>query len=400
MPYVRKRGATWYYTIDIDPDPVTGKRRQVSKGGFSSERAALKAGQRAEMEVEDGEYVKEANMTFRQFTEHWLNYYRTGIISTRKPKPSSVRQREFQVATLLKYFDAVKISTITRKQYQDAILDLASKMARETVNGVHATGRMIFKRAVRDGVIKLDPSVEAKIPLDDEGDDSVPKYFEKDELAEFLRLAKRRGLDNDYPMFLVLAYTGMRVGELCALRWDDINFTDRTISIKGTLYNPRDLSTEYQIIPPKTKSSKRTIIVDEIVIVELERLRAEQNVFRMRNRKTWHDGGFVFGRMDNPLTTQPAYGYPPKRRTVELRMDRIVQWMNLPFKPTPHTLRHTHASLLAEAKATLESIQERLGHKDDRTTRLIYTHVTKTLKQQAADQFGELMSDVVKKWSN
>lgn len=58
---------------------------------------------------------------------------------------------------------------------------------------------------------------------------------------------------------------------------------------------------------------------------------------------------------------------------------------------TPHSLRHTHTSLLAEAGVGLQEIMERLGHKDDDTTRNVYMHVTKTMKKEASHKFGELM---------
>lgn len=395
MAYLRKRGTSWSYTIDIGADPVTGRRRQTTKGGFRTKREAELAAAKAESEVVEGSYVKEQNTSFREFTENWLKYYKSGVI-TKRPKPSSIRHREHQIKSLLKHFDSVKISYITRKQYQDALINLSLELSHNTVQGIHSTAKMIFRRAIQDNVIKVDPTEFAKVPQLEENEDVLPSYFEKEQLAEFLDLARNRGLKSDYATFLTLAYTGIRVGEVCVLKWSDIDSENCTISINGTLHNPEDNSTQYIILSPKTKSSKRTIDVDQVVINELNRLRSEQNEFKMLHRKTYHDADFVFGRMDKPRNAKPAYGYPPKRRTIEKRMDRIMQWMDVPFRATPHTLRHTHASLLAEAGASLEAIQDRLGHKDDRTTKLIYLHITKTVKKQTADKFGALMSSVVK----
>ena len=395
MAYIRKRGKTWYYTVDIGKDPVSGERKQESRGGYKTKRDAELAAKDIETQVAKGTFVKEQFITFREFTESWMKWYKAGIISKR-PKSSSVRQREYQINTLLTFFDAINIGAITRKNYQDVLVDLSEKMVRNTLQGVHGTARMIFRRALQDGVIKSDPTEYAKVPASEEAED-LPKYMEKEKLAEFLSLAKHRGLENDYVMFLTLAYTGIRIGELCALRWKDINTKAGTISINGTLYNPDDKSDTYQITPPKTKSSKRTIDVDPLVLKELEQLRSIQNEFRMKYRKTYHDADFVFGRMDDPRRNHETYfGYPPKRRTVELRMDRITQWMQLPNRMTPHSLRHTHTSLCAEAGVSLEAIMERLGHKDDRLTRLVYLHVTKTVKKEASTKFSTLMSSVVK----
>lgn len=378
-------GAKWSFTVDIGADPVTGKRRQITKSGFRTKREAEIEAAKIEAAVADGTFVKETQSTFEEYAELWLRTYRAGGV-----KRSSVRQREYQVKVLLRYFAKLKLPTITRKKYREAILDMASKMARNTVLGIHGTAKSIFRMALEDGDLKTDPTEFVKVPAGLEKEEELPKYMEKEQLAEFLRLAKYRGLELDYPIFLTLAYTGMRVGELCALRWSDIDFTARTISINGTLYNPDDKSDYYEILPPKTKTARRTIDVDQIVLAELEKLRARQNEFKMRHRKTYHDAGFVFARMDN------AYGYPMKIRTIELRMNRLTQWMNLPAHLTPHSLRHTHTSLLAEAGVSLEAIMKRLGHKDDRTTRLVYLHVTRAIQREASEKFGALMRNVVK----
>jgi len=397
MAYIRKRGKTWSYVVEGPKDPVTGERAQIPKSGFRTEKEASLAAKELEIQIAKGLYVKEQKISFRSFSDKWLKWYAAGVIS-KKPKISSVRQREYQIESILKFFDAITIGNITRNQYQDMLISMDQNMERNTIQGIHGTAKMIFRKAMQDGVIKIDPTEYAKVPTSDEEINELPKYMEKEQLAQFLKLAKHRGLDNDYAVFLVLAYTGMRVGELCALRWGDIDFKEHTISINGTLYNPEDLSTWYEILPPKTKKSRRTIDVDPNVFTELESLKAKQNEFRMRYRKTYHDADFVFGRMDQPRHAPQGnhYGYPPKRRTIELRMERITQWMSLPNKLTPHSLRHTHTSLCAEAKIDIEVIMERLGHKNDTVTRLVYLHVTKSMKKEASAKFGALMSEVVK----
>ncbi|OUM86679.1 MAG: hypothetical protein BAA01_11790 [Bacillus thermozeamaize] len=397
MAYIRRRGckcpkdakrctcgAKWSFTVDIGVDPVTGKRKQYTKSGFDTRRDAELAAAKVEAEVASGTFVRETRVTFEEYAELWLKTYRMS-----GHKPSSVRLREFQVQVLLRYFAKLPLPSISRKRYRETVLDLCSKMERKTVREIHGVARAIFRMAVQDGDLKTDPTEHVKIPTDSE-ETELPKYMEKEQLREFLRLAKYRGLPGDYPFFLLLAYTGMRIGEACALKWADVNRQERTISINGTLWNPNDISTQYEILPPKTKKSRRTIEVDPIVFAALDEWKAKQNEVKMLHRKTYHDGDFVFGRID------AAYGYPPKIRTMELRMDRLTQWMNLPYRLTPHSLRHTHVSLLAEAGVSLEAIMDRIGHSDGKVTRQVYLHVTKQMKSDAAQKFSALMSDVVK----
>lgn len=385
MAYIRKRGKTWYYTVDIGRDPVTGGRRQETKGGFRTKKDAEIAAAKVEADVANGIFVKETRSTFEEYAETWLKMYKLT-----DAKPSSIRQREYQIQTLNEYFGKLPLPSITKKKYREAILDMCSKLKRNSVVNIHGVARSIFRIALQDGDLKTDPTEFVKVPSSKNKADEVPKYMEKDQLAEFLRLAKHRGMPGDYPFFLLMAYTGMRIGEMCALRWSDIDFEACTISINGTLYNPKDNSGHYEITTPKTPKSKRVIDVDPNVLEELKAWKSVQNTVKMRYRKIYHDQDFVFGRID------AHYGYPCKRRTMELRMDRITKWMDLPTRLTPHSLRHTHTSLLAEAGVSLEAIMDRLGHEDDRVTRTVYLHVTKSLKKEAAEKFSTLMSDVVK----
>lgn len=386
MAYFRKRGDKWSYTIDIGLDPITGKRRQATKGGFRTKKEAEAAAAKVVAEIADGTYIKENNILFEQFAQDWLDLYRSG-----GAKESSIRQRMFQVNALNKHFAKLKLRDITRQSYQRAILNMSKTNGFNTLSGIHGVARMIFRKALEYDVIKSDPTEYVKLPKNNnEDNDEVPKYMEKEQLAAFLKLAKERGLESDYMIFLTLAYTGMRVGELCALKWKDINCEAGTISINGTLYNPREASDDYTILTPKTKTSRRTIDVDPIIFTELETHRSRQNIVRMRHRKTYHDMDFVFARLDEHC------GYPIKRRTIEWRMDRLIQMMDLPHRLTPHSLRHTHTSLLAEAGVSLEAIMKRLGHKDDRITRTVYLHVTRTVQKEASEKFGALMRNVVK----
>lgn len=75
-------------------------------------------------------------------------------------------------------------------------------------------------------------------------------------------------------------------------------------------------------------------------------------------------------------------------------MNRLLKIVKLNEELTPHSLRHTHTSLLAEAKVGLEEIMERLGHADDEITRRVYLHVTKTMKKEASQKFSELMKSL------
>lgn len=383
-----KCGATWSYIVDTGIDPKTGKRRQRKKGGFKTKKEAAAAAALLVTEISQGSYVQESSITFESFSKEWLTHYE----NSGRVKISTVRVRKHEIGRLLTYLAKIKLKDVTRKRYQDALNKLkAEGLAKNTLEGIHCTGRMILKKAVELGYIKVDPTQYAVIPKTQktveeiEAETVIPKYLEKEELSLFLKTARSKGLEKDVIFFVTLAYTGMRAGELCALKWKDIDFEKHTISITKTYYNPTNNTKKYQLLPPKTKSSRRVIEIDTVVLTELGVHRARQNIVRMEHRNAYHDKDFIFAMTDR------NYGHPEYIKKIEGRMTRLLKLAKLNATLTPHSLRHTHTSLLAEAKVGLEEIMERLGHADDEITRRVYLHVTKTMKKEASQKFSELM---------
>jgi integrase len=385
-------GATWYYIVDVGVDPSTGERKQEKKGGFKTKSAAQTACGIVIREVEQGIHIKESEITFEDFSKEWLaDYDNTG-----KPKKEStilVRKRE--IARLLPFIGKLKLKDITRKQYQGALNSLKEKeLSQSAIVGSYTTGRMIFKKAVEFELIKNDPTKYASIPksvkiIDEiEEEEDLVKYLEKSELSFFLQTAKDKGVGKDYLIFLLLAYTGMRVGEMCALKWKDIDFDEGSVSITKTYFNPTCNAKKYKLTTPKTKASKRKISIEEIVIEELKKHKAKQNIILMKNRDSYHDKGFIFAKETTDL------GYPEHINTIGRHMHSLLKKAKLNTSLTPHSLRHTHTSLLAEAGVSLPEIMERLGHRDAKTTTWIYTHTTQTMKKEASRKFSELMKSL------
>lgn len=383
-----KRGNTWSYLIDVGVNPATGKRQQKGKGGFKTKKEAQSAAAALQKDLGDGTYFEERDVIFKLFAMEWLDGYSESV------KESTVRVREHEIGCLNHYFKELKINSISKRAYQNALIDMKKRgYAENTIAGVHGTARMIFKKAVEFDMLKVDPTQYAKVPKtqqtveDIENKDAIPKYLEKQELALFLKTAQEKGLPGDYEIFLTLAYSGMRAGELCPLKNSDINSKDNTISITKTYYNPINSITQYKLQTPKTVSSIRTIEVDNIVIKAMERLIAQQKEVKMKHRKTYHDKGFIF-------VNDKYHGYPIYIKFIENRMTRLLKLAGLNEELTPHSLRHTHTSLLAEAGASLEAIMERLGHSDDDVTKRVYLHVTQTVKKETSQKFSQLMGSL------
>jgi integrase len=389
-PGVRSRNGKYHYRYSIT-NPETGNRKQKETPGYNTAKEAFQAGIDIEAELRKGTYVEEKSITFSAYVEDWLRMYEAhGNV-----KNSTVFLRKCNLAKASKYFAHVKLKDITKKQYQEMLDDLKlKKLSLNTITLVHISTKMLFDTAVELGILKSSPANGAKLPsfqqtVDElEAGVGLPKYLEKNELSKFLQAVKENGTTQEYTLFFLLAYTGLRIGEACALKWKDVNRAENFISITKTLY-VREGVENFVLNTPKTKSSIREVEISGKVLEALDSQSLWQKQLMMAERKKYYTKeNFIFV---NDLTKP---GYPMIHEVAQRAMKKFLEIAELSATLTPHSLRHTHASLLAEAGEDLEVIQKRLGHKNDQITRDIYTHVTKKRKKDAPLRFEKFMESV------
>ena len=201
-----------------------------------------------------------------------------------------------------------------------------------------------------------------------------------------------------YPIFAVMINTGMRVGEVCGLRWEDLDFDDGIINVEHTLvyYNHRDEKGCYfNVHKTKTRAGTRTIpMLDEVRDAFL--VEKEYQEFNHLKCNVTIDGytDFVFinrfGNVQHQGTLNKAI-----RRIIrdcnDYQIEKAGKNPVLLPKFSCHSLRHTFTTRLVEAGVNIKVVQNVLGHADFSTTMDIYTDVTKELKKREFDDLGEKM---------
>ncbi|MEK4827572.1 site-specific integrase [Niallia sp. FSL W8-0951] len=181
--------------------------------------------------------------------------------------------------------------------------------------------------------------------------------------------------------------TGLRVGELCALTWDRVDLEKKVIHISKTVYNPNNNKNETLLVPPKNKSSIRFVDIDDHLIRLLKEHKVKQNKHKMELRKDYIDNGFVFAK---------EFGEAEIVKKIETRMNLLLRIADLDPSFSPHTLRHTHTTMLREKRVEFEYIQARLGHaKGSHVTNSTYIHQTEQQKKEATAKINSLSESFI-----
>lgn len=388
-PVIEKRKGLWGYRIELGFDEK-GKRIQKTsfRQKFTKKTARIAALDFiANLMENDGIIPSKSDYTINELADMYIKDYlkkHEGIL-----KPSSIQNRisyNNKVKKDLGNYYVGKISVETYQKYLNDLHDQGySEHYRQAIN---VQVKLIFEYArvlgIRsDNITKkalvIHPNIIAKDNIKFDAN-----FFEYDELCRFLNYAKEHAHFRHYVAYTLLAHTGMRPGELLALEWKDIDFKKKTIKIYKTIYHENDRTDDFLLLTPKTSKSKRIVpIRDDEVELLIELKEQQMTEWKTRNKKVKAlDSDFIF-------TNLVYLGYPLNTGALAYHFRKIILKGKFNPKITPHKLRHTHISILAEAGASLSEIKSRVGHGEGRTTEQIYLHYTDFVKSNALDIYDK-----------
>ena len=240
-------------------------------------------------------------------------------------------------------------------------------LSARTVLHHHRVLRQALKQAATatPPLIKVNPSDGVTAPVPAERDITV---LDQDETAILLGAAQGRTL---YIPILIAISTGLRRGEVLALRWKDIDLERGSLSVARSLEQTKS---GLHFKQPKTKKSRRSVTLPPITVEALRLHKAEQAMLRLR---------LGLGRDKNGLVCSRYDGEPRSPRAFSKEFDRFIRALDI-TRITLHGLRHTHATQLLEAGIHPKVVQERLGHSTIATTMDLYSHVTESMQEDAA----------------
>ncbi|RNB79034.1 site-specific integrase [Brevibacillus panacihumi] len=367
---VQKKGNKWYAVLYTGKDELTGKWNRKWFSGFKTKKEAEKFLAEKVSEVAQGRYTEPSKETFGEYLETWLEDKKLQV------RPSTWKTYDWlarcYVIPQLGKMEISKIKPAALQKFYHQLQNRDEPLSARTVIQVHLLIKASLDRAVKWGMIPNNPT----------GAVDPPRYRKKemeiwteDEVRKFLEAAESHRL---FGAFHLAVSTGMRMGEILGLRWSDIDFTKRSLSISQALAIGEK---GYVLQEPKTKSGKRSIALSQSSMIVLEKHKRKQAAEKLRAGSIYRDQGLVFAStVGTPINSRNF-----ARVYYNLRKKADVTPINF------HSIRHTHASLMLKQGVHPKVVSERLGHSNISITLDTYSHVIPGLQQAAIDHFDDVL---------
>jgi integrase len=368
----QKTKGVWEVRFDGGRDPLTGRRRQISRSVRGSKRDAQQVMNALVAEADAGGFIG-TSTTFEQLCIQWL------ALAENDLSPTTLRRyKNLLSKRILPALGSRRVNSIRTVDLDRLYLGLSNDvgLAPATVRQAHAVIRRAFRQAVRWGWIATNPATNATPPRLVRADLSPPNV---DQVGKLLQQASTD--DPDLGRFLhVAASTGARRGEICALRWRNLDAKLNTLTIERSI-----IEIPGGIAEKDTKNhANRRMALDPGTLSVLEGQRRDALKRAAQSGAKLTDESFIFSREPDGLI--PWIPGNVTRRFQSLRRALGYDSMRL------HDLRHFTATRLMAAGVPVRTVSGRLGHANPSTTLSVYSHFVAASDQVAASVMGDLLS--------
>ena len=362
------------------------KKRTITLGPNLTEKQREKELQRQlvmfQDEVEKGTYLDAGKITFEEFAEKWLADH-----AEKQLEPKTIHQyKEMLSSRVIPAIGHLKLNKIQPNHLLEFYNNLSEKgirldgkpgaLSSRTILYHHRLLSSIFTMAVYWQLIMNNPCTRVKPPKVER---VAAKYYDEEQTEIMLSLLETESLKYR-TMINLTVFTGIRLGELIGLTWDDINMDNACLSIKQAgQYLPGLGSFDKTT---KTQSSQRLISLPPMVVNLLKEYKSWQEQEKLALDNLWEEHNRIFTQHN---------GKPMFYGTPSSWFKKFIKKHNLP-KITFHQLRHTNATLLIGQGVDVRTVSNRLGHARTSTTTDIYTHALKRPDREAAEKLENLFN--------
>lgn len=359
---VRNGKTRWYAELVVGYD-TEGKKKVLRASGDTRKEVADQLAKWLS-DRNAGKPLPVTKLTLGEYLDRWME-----TVVKHDCRPTTMNTYRWAVDTHLKpELGDRKLTALTPTEIQEMYHRKREQgLSAFTVRNIHAVLHRALEHAKRQGLVNTNVADLVQVPRTGP---QQPTVFTPDEARRILEAAKEERL---HAAFVIAIYLGLRIGELLALQWDDINWEEKTITIRRQFNDANGKLIRQEF--PKTKSSYRTLDMPEAVVAALRKWRVEQAKERLLVGEAWAEPNLIF-------TTQIGTPYLPNNwRKRDYR--RVLERAGVPYRK-PHALRHTAITAMGAAGLPARTAQELAGHSNVGVTLEIYTHVFREDKRAAA----------------
>lgn len=429
--HVYKRGKTFTYMFDGPPDPLTGERKQVTKGGWKTETEAWSECRKAMQQTEEGRHVKPSRRTVGVYlTDEWLPAIKSSTASTTwgnwktyaksyvVPKLGKVKLQALTAPQLQALYDfllehgriKVDLSTAMYEAWKSLRQSGKEPTARQVANAAGATVNAALKacRRFREGFVPkgkspgLEPktvrnvhtmvhaalanAVRWRYVLENVAEQVKPPRVRRRKptvwtAAQMRKFLKFISTDRFYALYLLAATTGLRRAEVCGLRWPAIDLDQATLTVEPdtlVVVNGRAEDSD-----GKTDNAPRLLSLDRVTVRALREWREAQRSERVFFDRDYEGSDRVF-TWENGRDVNPD--------VIRQRFNRLSERCGLPHIRL-YDIRHTYATTALKSGVNPKIVSTRLGHASVAFTLDVYSHALPGMDRDAAHEIASMFVD-------
>jgi integrase len=358
--YQRKDGR-WTASITVDG----GKRKYIYGKTRQEVQEKLK---KALRDQQQGRLIASPQQTLEQYLPQWLEAHRASIrIRTYE------RYEQYVRIHLIPSLGKIKLQKLTALHIQNLYTELGRRLSSSTLNALHAMLHKALEDALKWELVARNVSDAVTVPRRAHYE---TKPLSIEQAKSLLETARGDSLE---ALWVLALTTGMRRGEVLALKWQDLNFEQSMLQVRRIF--TRERGNRYIEAEPKTEKSRRSIMLTSITVDALKQHRVRQLETRLQAGEAWQDADLVF-------CTQ--FGTPLNHNWVLRQFKKLLAKAGLPDMRF-HDLRHSVATILLGMGVHPKIVQELLGHNRIQETVDRYSQVLPTIHKEAVKKLEDLL---------
>ncbi len=385
---IEKRGKDTYRLVVSCGYNLDGKPAKHTKTVHCTKKEAEVELAKFVTKVQSRMVADGKSMTFAEFTEIWKRDYGSkelapttyarylGILNTRiLPYFSKFKLDKIKPTDIMKFYDMLENDTQIRRLKNNKGERLTKPLSQKTILEHHRLLRAMLHKAVYWQLIVNNPAERVQPP---KARKPKRKYYDDEQCKILLENLETQEIKYKVAIIITI-FTGVRLGELMGLEWDDIDFRNGIISInKASQYlSEKGVFTK----DPKTESSIREVAIPDFVVSLLEQYKLWYDEQKSFCGELWTDSNRLFVQSD---------GKPMHPSTISKWFVKYVGQIGLPVINF-HGLRHTNATLLISQNIDVAVVAARLGHAQITTTFNFYVHPIISHNRNAGNALENLL---------